>query len=255
MSTFAPVLLTSWDDGTVTDLRMAELLTRYGFRGTFFATAGPEERDTASTEDLHAIVRLGNEIGNHGVSHRSMTELSETAIVEDARLGSELCEMFMGTASPIIAPPKGHVNGRVLGALHGQGLLVRTAPILGRARPTDRTVEPTAQLFAHSLYRTVGHLLQRRAVPQHGVMRSLMAYRELWARMLAILQEYSRSTVPLHVWGHSEEVERFRWWDRLEALLSVAQDLGYRGATLGEFYCGVPPGPRQTDVPAGSHAN
>ena len=152
---------------------MAELLTRYGFRGTFFATTGPDERDTASTEELRAIVRLGHEIGNHGVSHRSLTELSTAAIVEDAHLGAELCETFMRRVSPIIAPPRGHLDGRVLATLHQEALLVRTAPIVGRARPADGTVEPTVHLFAHSLYRTVGHLLRRRAVPEAGLVRPL----------------------------------------------------------------------------------
>jgi peptidoglycan/xylan/chitin deacetylase (PgdA/CDA1 family) len=254
MSTFAPVLLTSWDDGTVTDVRMAELLTRYGFRGTFFATTGPEERETASTEELRAIVRLGHEIGNHGVSHRSLTGLSTAAIVEDAHLGAELCETFMRTASPIVAPPRGHLDDRVLATLHQETLLVRTAPIVGRARPAAGTVEPTVHLFAHSLYRTVGHLLRRRAVPAAGLVRPLLAHRELWSRMAAILRVYARATAPLHIWGHSEEVERFQWWDRLESLLSLARDLGYHGATLGEFYCGTPPDPRHTGPSTGAHA-
>lgn len=248
MRTFAPVLLTSWDDGTVTDLSMAELLTHYGFSGTFFATAGYEERDAASPEMLASIAGLGHEIGNHGVSHSLMTELSDAAIVEEAAAGARRAEMFMAKASPIIAPPKGLVDERVLRTLHSEGLLVRSAPIVGRANAGTSMIEPTAQLFGHSAFRAAGQLVKRRTAPEFRLVRPWLTHRELWSRMAAALRACARSAVPFHIWGHTEEVETFLWWERFEALLALARDLGYRGLTLGQFYCGVPPSPRSTEA-------
>jgi peptidoglycan/xylan/chitin deacetylase (PgdA/CDA1 family) len=253
MSTVGPLLLTSWDDGTVTDVRMAELLTAYGFRGTFFATTGPADREPATADELHAVAQLGHEIGNHGLSHRSMTELSDAEIVEDVRLGAERCENFMARVSPIVAPPKGHVDSRVLAVLRGEEVLVRRAPIVGSAKPAAGTIEPTVQLFGHSLYRTVGQLARRRVVPERRGLRPLLAHRDLWARMAAIVRAYARSDGPLHVWGHSEELGRLGWWERFEELLALARELGFRGATLGEHYCGVRPAPR-LGPPAHTHA-
>jgi len=111
-------------------------------------------------------------------------------------------------------------------------------------------IEPTAQLFPHSAYRAAGQLARKRAVPELALVRPWLTHRGLWGRMAAVMRAYARSSVPLHIWGHTEEVDRFQWWEQFEALLALARDLGYRGPTLGEFYCGVPSEPLSAELTA-----
>lgn len=58
-------VVTSWDDGHPNDLRLAELLHRHGYVGTFFVN----ERSHARRHDLPALAALGMEIGSHTVNH------------------------------------------------------------------------------------------------------------------------------------------------------------------------------------------
>ena len=57
-------VITSWDDGPVTDSRCADLLQRYGFKGTFFVN----ER-SSSRKVVREIEQKGMEIGSHTVNH------------------------------------------------------------------------------------------------------------------------------------------------------------------------------------------
>lgn len=59
---------TRWDDTNPKHLRMAELLTKYGFRGTFYLTG-------FNQEFCPKLISDGHSIGNHTLNHRDLTAL------------------------------------------------------------------------------------------------------------------------------------------------------------------------------------
>jgi len=233
--TTAPTLLTSWDDGSATDPRLAELLARYGFRGTFFATSRPAETCAASDADLRAIVGLGHEIGNHGFSHRAFTALPDAEILEEARRGMLRAREFSHEGAPIVAPPNGRLDRRVLQTLGAAGYLVRPAPIVACRKPRAGTVEPTCQLYPHGRIRTCLHLMKRRALPESVIAIVWLTSRSVFERLERLLEILASRPAPLHVWGHSEEIDRLRCWDEVESLLALAQRRGYVGTTLSAY--------------------
>src|SRR5467141_345594 len=62
-------ITTSWDDGHPLDLRVAELLTKYGLRGTFYVprTAEHGTMTTAQIRELNAAFELGAHTLHHVV--------------------------------------------------------------------------------------------------------------------------------------------------------------------------------------------
>jgi peptidoglycan/xylan/chitin deacetylase (PgdA/CDA1 family) len=227
-------LLTSWDDGLHSDLKLASLLEGCGFKGTYFATTGPSGARKISDRDLEKITEMGHEIGNHGWTHRSMTTLTTAEIVEDVRIGKEQVERFM-KAAPVVAPPRGRINQHVIEVLDAEGYLIRTAGILGRARPRLPLVDPTVQLFPHSRTQTALHQLKHRTWPGWNVIRGWYGSGELLTRLEHIVQRPNAPSV-LHIWGHSGELETLGLWGLLERVLDSARKAGYVGSTVGDFY-------------------
>jgi len=229
-----PLLTTSWDDGTPEDLAVARLLLRYGFRGTFYATTGPEGSRTINDRDLKELVSLGHELGNHGRTHRSFVELSQSELLEETAWADGEIRRF-SSPSRVVAPPGGQVSRKLIRLLNSKGLTVRMAPVIagGRARPG--TMMPTAQVYPHSRPRTLLHLLRRTTLPAIPILRAWCGSKRLRERLSAIARTGATRAGVLHVWGHSREIERLQLWRDLELFLEQAAQQGFRPVTNGEI--------------------
>jgi hypothetical protein len=72
------IVTTSWDDGDIRDLRIAELLGSRQMSGTFYVPIEPFNGNPAlSHDDLRSLNRNGFEIGGHGVAHEIMSEIPQ----------------------------------------------------------------------------------------------------------------------------------------------------------------------------------
>jgi peptidoglycan/xylan/chitin deacetylase (PgdA/CDA1 family) len=202
-------------------------------RATFYATTGPGGARTIADDDLRELIDLGHELGNHGRSHKDFTELGDDELRDELEWGrAEVARFAAPTA--IVAPPRGHLNPAVLRALHAAGLAVRAAPILGGRGPACELM-PTAQVFPHSRARTISHLVRRGVRPSLPAMVAWTSNRDLWDRLRGLARRAASDSQDLHLWGHSEEIDRLDLWDRLDALLAELAAMGFEPATNGEL--------------------
>lgn len=66
----------SADDGWPSQLTEASILESYGFRGTFYLTAGGMPSVVANTASWQRVFRAGHEVANHSYSHWSSNVLA-----------------------------------------------------------------------------------------------------------------------------------------------------------------------------------
>src|SRR5438477_11586226 len=67
------IVTTSWDDGDVRDLRLADLLQAYGVGGTFYVPLQPVNGHVSlSHVNLRRLVELGLEIGALVIRHENL---------------------------------------------------------------------------------------------------------------------------------------------------------------------------------------
>lgn len=228
-----PLLTTSWDDGTPEDLELGLLLARHGYRGTFYATTGPAGFRTIDDSGLERLVSLGHELGNHGRSHRSFVELSPDELLGETAWAESEIRRF-APPSPVVAPPRGLVNRNVIRILNSKGLTVRTAPILGGRRAPRGTMVPTAQVYPHTMRRTVLHLLRRHSLPAIPFLRAWSGSRTVRGRLSAIADAAEGRAPVVHIWGHSRELDRLGLWRDLELFLEQAEERRFRPVTNGQ---------------------
>jgi peptidoglycan/xylan/chitin deacetylase (PgdA/CDA1 family) len=241
------ILLTSWDDGLSTDLKLASVLKNASFKGTFYGTTGPSGRRELTDGEVEQIVAMGHEFGNHTWTHRPLTSLTRAEIIEEVRIGNEQVGRFMEPAR-ILAPPRGLVNQSVIEVLREEGYLIRIARILGRETARPPIIDPTLQFFPHDRHRTVLHQLKHRTWPGWTVMRGWYGSGDLLQRLENIVQSDDAPRL-LHIWGHSSELETATsacapeaqripggLWGLFERFLHVAAEAGYVGSTVGDYY-------------------
>src|SRR5438270_8057291 len=101
----AAYITTSWDDGHPLDFRVAELLAKYGLRGTFYVPR------TAETPTMNAIqlreLSCSFEVGAHTLHHIDLTGVSEQYAGQEIRACKAWLEDCTGQACSMFCPPKG----------------------------------------------------------------------------------------------------------------------------------------------------
>lgn len=116
------VILT-FDDGTMGQLRAAEILERHGMRGIFFIiptrTASGDPR-FLDADDVERLARAGHRVAAHGYQHRSLpgsgTEVAASLVRSTGLLGDRAQPL----AHHDFAFPFGHYTTQIAEAIAGQ---------------------------------------------------------------------------------------------------------------------------------------
>lgn len=215
-------ITTSWDDGHPLDLRVAELLARYGLRGTFYVPMA-SEYGTMTAAQVRELSR-GFEIGAHTVHHVDLrlapAEEANREIVDS----KSWVEDITGQPCPMFCPPKGKFSRRHLASIQKAGYSgVRSVELLSLDFPrvdADLVLMPTTvQAHPHRPRAYARNAIKR------GAVGNLWRYVALgcptdWTALArsALSQALGRGGV-FHLWGHSWELEQTGQWQRLEEVL------------------------------------
>lgn len=221
------VVTTSWDDGHPLDLRVAEILDGYGFRGTFYVPRRNREgRSVVSRREL-AMLGARFEVGGHSFDHVRLTELSTSEASRQIHAIKAALEDELGRAIAGFCYPGGAHDPSIRELVRSAGFrYARTIENLWLAGATDHFQMPTTlQLYPHSRMTYVknlvrsGHFLAR-ARGAEVVLRG----RPLGEVLRALLDRALATNGVFHLWGHSWELEEHGLWGELEAFLAYARD-------------------------------
>src|SRR3989304_6708777 len=100
---------TSWDDGSIYDLRLAELLSKYEMPATFYIPINNPERKMMKFREIRAIGD-GFEIGGHTENHKVLTGISLKEAKREISEGKKMLEDIIGREVTSFCYPKGMYN-------------------------------------------------------------------------------------------------------------------------------------------------
>ena len=213
------VVTTSWDDGDPLDLRMAELLAKYGVKGTFYVPLR-HQRPVIDRFQMADLLALGMEIGSHTLTHTILTQ-SQVAFQEMLQSRLRL-EDILGIEVQAFAYPKGRFNPALAAGAAAAGYrLARTTIAFRTEAQFNPFLMPTSfQFFPHSCLTHIKHSLRE------GNLVGLARWCTLW-RMTTDVARLARLALHtvlkaggiLHIWGHTLDIERCGLWGALEGVL------------------------------------
>jgi glycosyltransferase involved in cell wall biosynthesis/peptidoglycan/xylan/chitin deacetylase (PgdA/CDA1 family) len=217
-------ITTSWDDGHPLDLRIAELLTKHGLRGTFYVPL----KNTRSTLSAVQIRDLSSafEIGAHTLHHLVLTALtSDRAHAEIVQSKAQL-EDITGKPCKIFCFPKGRYANAHIEMLGEAGFTgARTVELLSFSRPrADHGIAimpTTVQACPHPTITYIRNAAKRFRFKALG---SLLLYdhgTDWAATALALLDHAHARGGVFHLWGHSWEIEEHQQWGALDRVLAA----------------------------------
>jgi peptidoglycan/xylan/chitin deacetylase (PgdA/CDA1 family) len=226
---------TSWDDGFPLDLRVADLLAKYGLSGTFYVPL-TAECPTMTAAEIRGL-NSAFELGAHTLHHVDLTAQTDQQAWEEISGSKAWIEDVTGGPCPMFCPPKGRFHARHLDLIRQAGFLgARTVELLSLGSPRPKAgvlvMPTTVQAHPHGLPAYARNVIKR------GAIGSLWNYvargRSIDWRKLAesLLRCSLQQGGVFHLWGHSWELEENGQWQRLEEVLRLMSQFASQAAAL-----------------------
>lgn len=223
---------TSWDDGHNLDLKMAELLDRYGVKGTFYVApeyAGVSEGARLLPSEIRQLDER-YEVGAHSMTHPRLTRLTPRAAGEEIRRSKAWLEDVLQHPVVSFCYPYGDFNQATARTVERAGFRY--------ARTTKRFSTSMRSRFAarttvHA-YRHWSDLLRILRAARFSPSRFWRFYSDWSELAIHLFDEIHSRGGEFHLWGHSWEIEEHGDWQRLERVLShVAEATDVEHVTNG----------------------
>lgn len=227
-------ITTSWDDGHVLDMRIAELLCKYGLTGTFYV---PREASTG-VMDERQVCELAEtfEIGAHTMRHTFLDTVDDSMAEREISQSRKWIEDVTGRPCALFCPPGGKFRPTHLRQIEAAGFTaIRTVELLSLGFPRPRgkllIMPTTVQAYPHRHGAYARNALKRFALAN---LWRYIRYAESidWTGLARRLLQTARAKAGVfHLWGHSWEIENAGQWARLE------EAFGFIAALTNELPC------------------
>ncbi|MFZ2484780.1 MAG: polysaccharide deacetylase family protein [Minisyncoccia bacterium] len=212
---------TSWDDGDIEDNRLADLLSRYNIKGTFYITKTYRANRLSSGEIKN--IAKEHEIGAHTLTHPDLRTLSLEQKQEEIEGSKKWLEEILGQDVKMFCYPKGFYDDSVVGVVKTAGFLGARTTNLGSITFSDPFLVPTTiQVYPFPFRNSLGKVLQpydQRAPALKALGVSFLSMYS-WLSMAKTTFDLALEKGEIfHLYGHSWEIEKYGMWEKLEKFL------------------------------------
>lgn len=204
--------ISSWDDGTKYDIRLAQMLKEHNIPAIFYISNNHPKfykEDMLSDEQIKMLKRIGFEIGGHTYNHPDDLKLFyEKDCRDEIFKNKEYLENLLGEKITKFCYPRGRYNEDTIRILKEVGYgESRTTMVLNTNIPTNPFRTYTS-IHVHPTRR------EYNGVPWYEVARELY-------------KEAKKKNGYFHIFGHSWEIENFGLWEELEDFLTKISEHSY----------------------------
>jgi len=209
------IFTTSWDDGNILDIKLANLLSDYNIRATFYIPISWKFK-SLQNRDLRRISKKF-EIGSHSVSHKDMTKISNGEIQFEVTKSKEILEKIMKRKISCFAFPFGKSNRNVQE-------IVKKANFMFARTTEEFYLEFPRNPFASNISISVSNNPMRILFPNgfYLKLKNGLKWERIAKEMLS--RSLKRNSV-FHLHGHSWEIEKENNWNELENFLNYISKL------------------------------
>lgn len=233
--------VTSWDDGHPNDERVADMLAKYGLRGTFFVPCyNVEGREVMDAGTLRRISDAGFEIGGHTRDHVFLPAICPEGMDFQIAGGKDWMEQQIGRRTESFCYPGGYITNDVIARVRGAGYKYgRTIENFRFDLGDDPLLMPTSvQFFPHRRGVLLRNLMKwgwsGRAL-NPCLIAAVLSGGDYVTRALRLVDfAAGRSGGVFHLWGHSHELGKYDLWQDLDCLLRAVAELKPVSATVSE---------------------
>lgn len=204
----------SFDDGSIFDVRVADLMYHYGIETKFYIPANwqtylNQKGIEPLTSDLLKMISDQFEIGSHGVNHELLTRVDEDVQTYEIYKSREFWSEFVQGDVNSFCYPRGYFNEEIKKKVENAGYLdARTTKVGNLLKPKDPFESPTTIHVGYD---------------RDEYNTDWFTYGKIMVKEALKLSSEGKK-VEFTAWGHSEEINRLDQWERFEEFLKYLRD-------------------------------
>ncbi len=223
------IVTTSWDDGSILDLKLGELLTKCGIKGTFYIPRFSRRITPMQKVDLLELAAK-HEIGAHTLNHAHLTLIPQSEAKTEIEGSKLYLEEISGKKLKMFCYPFGEFSEDIKQIVKAGGFIgARTVKFNGlKGIPDPYELGITTAASNHQSDES-GEIARY----SQAVSIKVLSDWEVKAKVLFDLALAEGGI--WHLWGHSWEIDDHNDWNKLESVLSyVSHRPGVIYASNGE---------------------
>jgi peptidoglycan-N-acetylglucosamine deacetylase len=232
-------LTISIDDGHPADLRVAELLARFGLTATFYIPAHNPEREVIMQSQVRQLA-ANFEIGCHTMHHVPLTSLPESEARSEIHDGKQWTEDTISGPATSFCYPRGKHSRRVARMVRAAGFLgARTVKLNILDAPADPYAwGVSTQAYSHSALVQFRHALVETNLSGLLAYATTFRFAKDWrGHLLTAAEHVAEYGGIVHLFLHGWEVAERDEWRNLEiAVRELADRQQLTCVTNGELF-------------------
>jgi peptidoglycan/xylan/chitin deacetylase (PgdA/CDA1 family) len=195
----------SFDDGTIEDLYLAELMQKYEIPTIFYWPVYPERvneikgRDSLTMTDMKIIAQQF-EVGSHTLTHPLLTRIADHLAWAEIDYSRKMLQDRFGQEIKSFAYPRGYANSTLQLMVKEAGYSDARSTLVGYIHDSENAY----------FTQTTLHIAPRK---EYGGLSWL----EYGRRMLKQARKTKDSV--FHLWAHGWEIEKNHDWDDFELFI------------------------------------
>ena len=201
-------IVASFDDGSLYDLRTADMLNQHGLTATFYIPVNwqrylaTKRIDPLTFDDIKELDKRFT-IGSHGVNHDLLTQVNEKK--QDKEINDSIAWWNeQGFDVDSFCYPRGYYNEEIKQKVKDAGYKSARTVKVGNLEPAIDPFE--TETTVHIGYDRAEYNTDWLTYAKNKVKE-------------AILRDAEGEDIEYNFWGHSEEIHRYQQWDRFGLLL------------------------------------
>lgn len=216
------IVTTSWDDGVIHDLKLADCLASRGLGATFYVPINSYRGVRLESEQLRGFSSQGFEIGAHGIDHEDFSALDAPRAREILCRSKDRLEHIVRKEVSMFCYPNGRYRRETPRLVKEAGYRGgRTTRMLSTASNFHAFEMPTSlQAYPHPSTAYLRNALRAKAPRRlfHYALR--MRWEDDWRELgRNLFDEMVERGGIWHLYGHSWEIEQLNLWDALGQML------------------------------------
>ena len=241
---------TSWDDGHILDTRIAELLNRYGLKGTFYVLPSEERENAIQERDIKELSEQ-HEIGAHTLKHENVSTYDKEHLAKEIVDSKTWIESITDKPCNMFCYPRGDTTPEAKQLVQEAGFIgARTTKMMEFGPVNDPYLLPTTlQTYPfpwRPKYKQWWHHLDPLGPMRVKLRRMcqlkmpLRAYTSWQSLAQSLLLSAIRTKQPFfHIWGHAKEIDRYNMWNDLQEFFAFARKQNIMPVTNSELITSV----------------
>lgn len=197
-------LLTSWDDGSVHDLKVAFLLNKYDLPGIFFI---PTQCELSQNEIQQLSYHF--DIGGDTTTHpHDLKKLSKNELYDEIGNNKDYLESITRYKLDWFAYPRGRHDEKVREVVQDCGYMYARTTVVNHTEVCPDNYQQHTTIHIHP-----------RRKEYNGAQWLQYAKQKF--------HEAKEVNGVYHIWGHSWEIEQYDLWNELKELFDYIKHYGY----------------------------